>query len=245
MTGLLNSALAYAERGYEVLPLTGKAPLTPRGFYDATTNEQTIREWWHKWPGANIGCRPPDPVLIFDIDPRNGGNPAELGAIPSTRTARTGSGGWHLWFGATGIFRSALADAKGIDLKTAKGFVVMPPSVHPVTGKPYRWEISGPVAPLPEHLVSRVVKPPARSRPGQGYSPERRITDAQLAGVIRKMEEAVTERNNTLLWCACRLLERNASFDDLVQLELAAASVGLEDDEIARTIESAAKQVGK
>lgn len=241
---MLETAIAYAERGYEVLPLNGKTPLTGRGFYDATSNLDLIRQWWGRWPNANIGCRPPDPVIIFDIDPRNGGVLSALGEYPTTRTARTGSGGWHVWFGATGNFRSTLAGAEGIDIKTERGFVVMPPSIHPVTGKRYRWEVGGPIQALPQHLVSRVVKQPAY-RTGQGYSPSRRLTDAQLAGILRKMEDAVTERNNTLLWCACRLFERNASIEDIVQLELAAASTGLDDDEIARTIESAARQVGK
>ena len=236
-----NHALAYAERGYEVLPLQGKTPLTSQGFYDATTDPDTITRWWDKWPDANIGCRPPDDALILDVDPRNGGTLTALGDYPVTRTARTGSGGWHVWFAARGRFRGTLLNAEGIDIKSAHGLIVMPPSIHPVTGEPYRWEISGPVAPLPHSLIARVVKPPSRVYRGSGTS----MTEAQLAGIIRKMEDALTDRNNTLLWCACRLFERNADADAFVQLELAASSTGLDDDEIARTIESAAKQVGK
>ncbi len=236
---MIDSALAYAARGYEVLPLRGKAPLTTQGFYDATTDTRVIEHWWTKWPDANIGCRPPEPAIIFDIDPRNGGSLAALGDYPETRTARTGSGGWHVWFAARGKFRSTLLGADGIDIKTQQGLVVMPPSIHPSTGKPYVWLVGNPVAALPKHLVPRVVKPPRRTpRSGNG-----KMTEAQLAGIIRTMEDATVDRNNTLLWCACRLYEHDAGPDAFVELEMAALATGLGDEEIARTIESAARQV--
>jgi hypothetical protein len=235
----LRAALAYAEYGYEVVPLHGKAPMTARGFYDATTDAGQIKVWWEAFPDANIGCRPPDNTIVLDIDPRNGGTLAALGDYPQTRTAQTGSGGWHVWFAATGRFRGTLTGAEGVDIKTGSGLVVMPPSVHPVTGSRYRWIVPGPVAPLPRHLVERVVKPP-RKPVRLGNS---RITDKQIDGIITKMENTVVERNNMLHWCACRLFESGAPVEAFVRLELAAAATGLDDDEIARTVESAGRQV--
>ncbi|HEY6645896.1 MAG TPA: bifunctional DNA primase/polymerase, partial [Mycobacterium sp.] len=76
---LLEYALAYAARGYEVLPLNGKVPLTRCGFKDATADADTVREWWTKWPDANVGCRPPEDIIIIDVDPRNGGKLEDLG----------------------------------------------------------------------------------------------------------------------------------------------------------------------
>jgi hypothetical protein len=32
----------------------GKAPLTPNGHLDASTDATTIRGWWKRWPQANI-----------------------------------------------------------------------------------------------------------------------------------------------------------------------------------------------
>ena len=236
---MLDYAVAYAERGYEVLPLNGKTPRISKGHVGATSDTDRVRDWWERWPDANIGCRPPNDHLILDVDPRNGGTLAALGDYPPTRTARTGSNGWHVWFAARGKFRGTLLGAEGIDIKTPSGFVVMPPSIHPVTGQRYRWENRELTAPLPEHLIARVIKAPRRVYRGTGN----KMTDAQLAGIIRKMEDAVIDRNNTLLWCACRLFERNADADAFVQLEMAALSTGLDDDEIDRTIESASRQV--
>jgi len=34
---------------------TGKAPLTPRGVKDATTDRAVIEGWWAEWPSANVG----------------------------------------------------------------------------------------------------------------------------------------------------------------------------------------------
>jgi hypothetical protein len=230
---LLEYAVSYAHHGYEVLPLNGKVPLTRQGHVDATTDQDKIRY-------------SPNDHIVIDVDPRNGGTLAALGNYPTTRTARTGSGGWHVWFTARGKFRGTLLGAEGtlrgaegIDIKTPSGFVVMPPSIHLATGNRYAWQVNAPVAPLPEHLVDRVRKTPRRVFRDAGN----KMTEAQLAGIVRKMEDAVTDRNNTLLWCACRLFERNADADAFVQLEMAALSTGLDDDEIDRTIESAARQV--
>ena len=69
---LLAAALEFAGDGKPVFPLhtakegrctcgkadcdkPGKHPRTEHGFKDATTNESKIREWWAKWPSANIG----------------------------------------------------------------------------------------------------------------------------------------------------------------------------------------------
>jgi Bifunctional DNA primase/polymerase, N-terminal len=40
------------------------------GLYDGTTDLDVVGQWWAKdYPGANIGARVPDPVLVIDIDP--------------------------------------------------------------------------------------------------------------------------------------------------------------------------------
>ncbi len=69
----LNHALEYASKGIPVFPLhtptkdsscscgkpkcdsVGKHPRTKNGLKDATTDKKQIREWWGKWPNANIG----------------------------------------------------------------------------------------------------------------------------------------------------------------------------------------------
>ena len=69
----VEAALSLADRGWPILPVCwptqdgecgcgrahrdkriGKAPLTPNGWYDATTDKETISGWWEDWPDANV-----------------------------------------------------------------------------------------------------------------------------------------------------------------------------------------------
>lgn len=163
------AALKYAEAGYSVFPVgTDKKPLTRNGFHGATTDEGQIRTWWRRHPTANIGLRPPEGVVILDVDPRHGGTETmallatELGELPRGPVALTGGGGQHLWLALDGgPFRSP---GTGIDVKTHdSGYVVVPPSIHQ-SGKPYRWDRDrtlsrNPVAPAPTAWADRLRAP--------------------------------------------------------------------------------------
>jgi hypothetical protein len=55
---MLDAALWYATKlHWPVFPLKprGKQPLTRHGFKEATSNPDTVRDWWAQWPDANIG----------------------------------------------------------------------------------------------------------------------------------------------------------------------------------------------
>lgn len=163
-------ALDYARLGWPVLPLTwpegsecscprnattrgkdgachspGKHPLTPHGLHDASTDETVIREWWRRWPKANIGIATgtASGLLALDIDPRNGGEDTfgalvnQLGALPETPAVETGGGGMHYYFvKPEGVLGAKLGP--GIDIKCDGGYVVAPPSQH-VSGGAYVW----------------------------------------------------------------------------------------------------------
>lgn len=140
---MLKHALGYAAAGLPVIPLSGKIPRTDHGKDDATTDPKTIRAWWTRWPHANIGVRPPEGLVVLDVDPRHGGH-VELsnleqrhGQLPQTLTCRTGSGGLHIWLAYFGPARGKLA--AGIDIKRHTGYLVAPPSIHPDTGLRYEW----------------------------------------------------------------------------------------------------------
>ncbi|MGB8200044.1 MAG: bifunctional DNA primase/polymerase, partial [Pseudonocardiaceae bacterium] len=163
--GLAGWAVRYATHGLPVLPLhsvrdgrctcatacksPGKHPLTRHGKDDASTELTQITAWWDRWPWANIGIRPPARVIVLDIDPRNGGDTAlerltrQHGLLPRTLTARTGSGGQHIWVTYTGQARGQLC--RGVDVKTVRGYVVAPPSLHASGGR-YEWQVVMPPA---------------------------------------------------------------------------------------------------
>jgi hypothetical protein len=157
MSDLATAAIDYARRGLPVFPLIPKTkrPACAHGKDDATVDLDRISAWWEANPRCNIGLRPLRGYVVLDVDPRSGGTLDALGAVPSTRTAATGGGGWHLWFRHDGRVRGRLAGTTGVDIKTGSGYLVVPPSVHP-NGNQYRWVSEYPVAWLPEYLVERV-----------------------------------------------------------------------------------------
>jgi hypothetical protein len=103
-----------------------------------------IKLWWTKWPNAMIGAAVPESLLVIDIDPRNGGSLQALtdlvGALPETLTAWSGRNdcGHHLYFLRPPGPLTSTRLPEGIDLKI-NGYCIVPPSIHPATGLPYRW----------------------------------------------------------------------------------------------------------
>jgi len=117
------------------------------GLYAATSDSGRVGRWWARWPQATIGARVPASLLVVDVDPRHGGleRLAELerqhGPLPPTRVSISGrgDGGEHRWFLHLGGRLSAAQLGAGVDLKTHRGYVLLPPSRHPTTGQPYCW----------------------------------------------------------------------------------------------------------
>ena len=124
-----------------------------------------------------IGAPVPAPFLVLDVDPRNGGDLAELedhlvGRISETLTVWSGrnDGGRHLYFRRPAGQLTSIRLPRGIDLKV-NGYCIVPPSPHPVTGSPYRWEQRQATA-LPYRLRD-LLRPPAApssvlAKPGNG-----------------------------------------------------------------------------
>jgi len=139
------------------------------GLYAATTDPARVDRWWLRWPQANIGARVPQPLLVMDVDPRHGGHrrlaalQREHGPLPPTRVSYSGrgDGGQHQWFLHPGGPLSAARLGQGLDLKTHAGYVLLPPSRHPATGRPYQWArpLLDP-APLPGWLRRLLAPPP-------------------------------------------------------------------------------------
>jgi len=148
-TSKIDAALAYASWGWHVLPVVpnGKTPATAHGVHDATTNAEQIRAWWGQNPNFNIGIAAGEKsgIVVFDIDPRNGGDTswqgwiAEHGSPPDCAMALTAGGGQHY----IAAYQSGIRSCKlreGIDLLSdGRYFVAHPSSVE---GKAYEWEAS-------------------------------------------------------------------------------------------------------
>src|ERR1700733_12881820 len=108
---MLDWALRYIALRWRVFPLgvRSKMPMIPEskgghGCLDATIDETQIREWWKRWPKANIGLATGYDWWALDIDTKAGGYEswdilrAGHGALPPTPEATTGTGGRHVLY---------------------------------------------------------------------------------------------------------------------------------------------------
>jgi hypothetical protein len=178
----LDAALGYSRRGWAVLPLfhpittggcacgnrgcpsVGKHPRVLGGAHAGTTDESAIREWWRRWPRANVGIATGavSGFDVLDVDPRNGGDDTlatltqEHGAVPETVEQVTGGGGRHLLFLHIAGLSAKLGP--GLDVRTDGNLIVAPPSRHG-SGNLYSWELSSDpdeisIAPWPAWLLN-------------------------------------------------------------------------------------------
>lgn len=185
----LQSALWYAKQGFHVFPVhgivrgqctcpsgtlcyaPGKHPRTNHGFTDATTDEETIKRWYAKWPDAGVAIATGlSGLVVLDIDPRNRGEKslAELPPLPPTPRVLTGGGGWHYYFRKPpgGEFPGFVL-AHGIDVKADGGYVIAPPSAH-ILGQ-YRVDPEArldelPIADLPDWIAEQRKQPTKRQK---------------------------------------------------------------------------------
>ena len=149
ITTKLEAALTYASWGWHVLPLlpNDKRPASAHGVHDATTDLDKIRTWWAQNPNYNIGIAAGEKsgIVVFDIDPRNGGSDSwddfttEHGGVPDGICQLTAGGGQH----HIAQWRDGLKSCElrpGVDfLANGRYFVVAPSSVN---NKEYVWEES-------------------------------------------------------------------------------------------------------
>jgi Bifunctional DNA primase/polymerase, N-terminal len=156
----LAAALEYAARGWHVFPCRprSKAPAIENGFYRATTNPETIKEYWSN-SDRNIGIRTgvASGFWVLDVDDDDGGE-ASLNALqakhdrlPITREVTTADGR-HLYFRYTQEVRQTVKIAPGLDTRTNGGYVLAPPSIHP-DGPVYAWANNAELAIAPDWLL--------------------------------------------------------------------------------------------
>lgn len=262
-SSIRHSAIQYGHNGWKVLPCipTGnknKAPLLTHGFKDASSNPAVITSWWGSFPDALIGLAVPVGLVVLDIDPRDGGSLGELeelagGSLPDTLVAESGrgDGGRHYWFSTQERNLKHSSLPQGIDLREGgKSYVIAPPSLHPSTGRPYRWVSEHDICALPalieRKLIRRALSYRARMAPRTAVPGLGRRGSVSVPRILNRLGQAGEgSRNNVLFEQACRMVDReNRGLPaDWVSLASVARAIGLDDAEIETAFESARKQV--
>lgn len=239
MSRMLRAALELADAGWRVIPLDGKKPFLLGWMEAATTDHEVIKGWWAK-QDYNVGAVIPDNHVVIDIDPQNGGSIRALERLagvkmPATMTVKSGRGGGsvHLHYLRPFPRTTKVRMPVGIDVLT-RAQVVMPPSIHPATGRPYRWGPDVPVARLPEEVISlirpKVHVPQPGGRPGD-------VTG--LVAYVRKQPRG--QRHDAYHWAVRRAIEQNAPERQINKLIEAAEDLGFSPLEARRIVESVRK----
>jgi Bifunctional DNA primase/polymerase, N-terminal len=254
---MMRAALSYAKDGWPIHPcdwrpgIRAKAPLTKHGHLRASTDPQQIADWWIRWPHALIGWAIPEHRAVIDMDPRSGGSWDRISEACKVQAlwakivwSGRGDGGMHFHYKKPqGIkFSGTRLRKLGADLKLGgRGYVILPPSLHPDTGPPYLWDpTSGPwEAEMPQGLIDIITCEPGDYRYSFGLQSQR-----ALEGILKRVAAEANTRNNVLHWGAMRLVEGGYNRHAFNALFNAAVSTGLPRGEAEKTIRSAMKTLG-
>lgn len=203
----LKAALELAEVNIPVFPLKGKIPIEQGGFHSASTDhDEVCRKWNHGASQWNIGIPTgaASRLFVVDVDNKPGKvdgfqSLAQLeqvhGPLPATITQESGYGR-HLFFRHPGwrVKCSAGVLAPGIDFRGDGGYIVIGPSIHPETGKRYRW-VKGhspkiAVAEAPNWLLDKLRPSPEAERMIAAAS-EPRVRHHENYGLTALQEECL------------------------------------------------------
>ena len=212
----LNAALRLQEEGWHILPtkLADKSPYIYGGVHRATDDPEQAREWWERWPEAQVSRRTGQISgrYILDLDSKAAVDEAIRRGLPETDAVRTGrvnrldqpkpmGGGWQFVFNAPDDPLPRRVLFPGADLRAEDVYCVAPPSQHP-TGRYYKEipSLSGRLADLPAWIIE-LAQQPAQAEP-ENLAP----LDLDPSG------PAILdgERNRTLFRVACSLRARGA-----------------------------------
>lgn len=136
---LAGTAERYASLGWALVQLDGKTP-KGHGWQNALpVDPESAKSIWQD-KDCNMGLvLGPSGVIDFELD----GGDVELywslvgGDWPETPSYLTGSGKPHILFRDPGNLSRRTRD--GLELRAGPHQSVLPPSIHPDTGRPYQW----------------------------------------------------------------------------------------------------------
>ena len=158
----LEHALALTKRGFKVFPIApGKKapPLLNDWPNKATSDPETIAQYWTPLPDANIGLHC-NGMVVIDVDVAKGGDESlqllEIKyGLPSTLVARTPTGGRHIFFRHPfPVANTVGALGNGLDIRSSGGYVVAVGSS--VDAGEYVWDTVAPIEDAPAWLVDRL-----------------------------------------------------------------------------------------
>jgi hypothetical protein len=196
MESKVQHALALAARGFKVFPIAinAKSPPLLQGWpQKATSDPALIESWWIGVPNANVGIHC-DGLLVIDVDVKKGGkNALDLlrltDDLPATLCTSTPSGGEHHFYrlpdGHNGVPNSVSTLGRGLDIRSAGGYVVAPGSVVPAGTYSFQ-DAAAQIAAAPDWLVQHLGT--VRSERDAEDNADRRVPDAAVEVCERALD---------------------------------------------------------
>ena len=175
-TTILDAGLDYAARGLSVVPLRPgeRTPLLRswRPFQKRRASAELTREWWRRWPEANVGIVTGAVSRCIVLDgggPEGFWNLMKLVNAPEWSWVSETAHGCHHWLQHPGgHIPTRAGHLPHLDVRADGGCVAAPPSVHP-SGKRYQWHVPPSLCELGamrKPVYSRLVAAPRPSRAG-------------------------------------------------------------------------------
>ena len=244
------AALDCAIKGHRVFPCgINKKPLTKNGFKDATTDTDTIDEWWTQYPGASIGAPSGDGIFILDVDLPDG--PAALekleqenDPLPATLEQKTGSGGRHLFFSVDAEVRNSAGKlGQNLDIRGDGGYIILPPSPHE-SGNCYEWTNKNQIAKAPNWFIDKLTVQRPKEKEQTPTTVRRQYGQKSLAAELAELtgtgEGSRNHRLNQAAFSLGQLVSGGELDNGQVEAALrsAAVSIGLSSKEAELTIHS-------
>lgn len=143
MDNMLQAALWYQKNGFSVIPAKkDKKPFIKWQAYQETpADEVQIREWWAKFPNANIAIvtGKKSNLTVIDADSESGNEAVseflpDSALIPTVKTPK----GWHYYFKYVPGSGNGVRFLTDCDVRSEGGYVIAPPSQNG-SSKKYAW----------------------------------------------------------------------------------------------------------
>lgn len=232
----------------------------------ATDNPKNIKNWWKKWPDANIGLATGLGSGVFVLDVDDGGieyleendlnlNKDILKRSAMSKTGRVVGEGRHVFYRYDeyiirkfgGEIKNRVKFLPGLDLRGKSGYVILPPSDH-LSGNKYGWLLPPgkyAVEDPPEWLIIALKQPKRNTKIKKTLlPPNKKIQAGYDDFTIRN-----GERNNKIFDDARTLHGMRLPFgmvqDFCVRINNELCEEPLPDNELNNTVESAGGYVDR
>jgi hypothetical protein len=190
-------ARRYAELGWTLLNLNGKKPRQScweNTRYAAADEAAGMWSWWGAQSNMGVLLGPSGLAVVEPDTPEARRALLELlgGELPNVPIVESGDKSLHLYFLDQ---RQGNAERGGLELRAGGQQCVLPPSVHPKTGRPYRWREghepwTAPLVPIPATVLAYFAEASTRRKADpvgdEIHQPGRHRALLSLAGTMRR-----------------------------------------------------------